>query len=211
MKGIFGIIFVFFYSMVSFSQLNQMRGNAHFKFSMGTIDSASYQNYSIGGEWIVHDNIGLNYNFDVVLRNDKIWQLHSSAGLIAGPPLIGLGLVSWITNAATNNSADFGAIGVITGVLLLILPEGVSFHLPYKYNYDFSAYINVLGVDFMKNNNIDKGYLRYAATFGAKMNYWNPKNYTVFSFVETRKVAGMGWFLGGGIGLGYTFNKRLSQ
>ncbi len=190
------------------AQLNQMKGNAHFKFSMGKVDTALYQNYSIGGEWIVHDNIGLNYNFDVFLRNDKIWQLHSSAGLIAGPPLIGLGLVSWISNVATNNSADLGAVGVITGILLLILPEGVSFHLPIKYNYDLSAYVNVLGVDFMKNNNIDKSYLRYAATFGGKFTYWNPKNYTIFGFAETRKVAGMGWSIGGGLGLGYTFNKR---
>ncbi len=117
-------------SFYSTAQLNQMQGNAHFKFSMGKVDTALYQNYSIGGEWIVHDNIGLNYNFDVFLRNDKIWQLHSSAGLIAGPPLIGLGIVSWISNVATNNSADLGAVGVITGILLLILPEGVSFHLP---------------------------------------------------------------------------------
>jgi hypothetical protein len=209
MKILCSLFVLFFLANISFSQLNQCKGNAHFKLSAGKIDSAIYQNYSIGGEYFVHDNISLNYNFDVFLRNDKIWQLHSSAGLIAGPPLIGLGIVSWISNSVTNNSADLGALGVVTGILLLILPEGVSFHLPYKYNWNFSTYANVLGVDFMKNNNSNKSYLRYAATFGVKTNYWNPKNYTIFSFFETRKVAGMGWSMGGGIGIGRTFGKRV--
>lgn len=207
MKNIYLILFILLASKY-YAQLNQFAGNAHGKFSMGKVEDATYQNYSIGAEFIVHDNIGLNYNFDVFLRNDKIWQLHSSAGLVAGPPLIGLGLVSWLTNVSSNNAADLGALGVVSGILLLILPEGVSFHLPYRYNWDFSPYANVLGVDYMKNNNIDKSYLRYAASFGFKTTYWDPKNYTVFSFIETRKVAGMNWSLGGGLGMGFTFNKR---
>jgi len=207
MKIVFSFLFLF---LIQFciSQLNQYKGNVHFKSSFGKVEAASYQNYSIGGEYFVHDNISLNYNFDVFLRNDKIWQLHSSAGLIAGPPLIGLGIISWISNSVVNNSANFGTLGVITGILLLILPEGLSFHLPYRYNWNFSSYLNVLGVDFVKDNNINKSYLKYAATFGIKTTYWNPKNYTLFSFVETRRVAGMGWSFGGGLGIGHTFKKR---
>lgn len=206
MKIIITIAFLFIIG-TSFSQLSECNHSIHFKTSVGKVDTAFYQNFSIGGELIFENRLALNYNFDFVHRDDQIYQLHSSAGLIVGPPLIGLGLISWITNSTSNNSADLGALGVIGGILLLILPEGVSYHIPYKYNWDFAPYLNVLGVDFMKNNkpNVDKGYLRYAATAGLKVSYWNPKNYTFFSFIETRKTAGMGFAYGGGFGIGMTF------
>lgn len=208
MKIIFTLTFLFILG-INFSQLSECNHSFHFKMSLGKVDSASYQNFSIGGEWMIKKRFGLNYNFDFVHRNDQIYQLHSSAGLIAGPPLIGLGIISSIgkTVSSGNGDADLGALGVIGGILLLILPEGVSYHIPYRYNWDFAPYLNVLGVDFMKNNkpNVNKGYLRYAATAGLKVSYWNPKNYTFFSFIETRKTAGMGFAYGGGFGIGITF------
>ncbi|MES2590050.1 MAG: hypothetical protein V4622_13810 [Bacteroidota bacterium] len=198
-----GILLTFILlSFTSFSQLIESDGIFHFK-----VDSANYQNFSLGAEWLVHERIGLNYNFDFVHRDDKLYHLHSSAGLVAGPPLIGLGIISYLVNGNLAEDGNLGGLGIVGGLLLLILPEGVSYHLPIKYNYDLSAYANVLGVDFVKNNKpgVDKGYLRYAPTFGAKFSYWNPKNFTIFSFVETRKTAAMGWSLGAGLGFGKTF------
>jgi hypothetical protein len=189
------------------AQIVETSGSVHFKSSFGTVDTAVFQNFSIGGEWMIGKNFGLNYNFDFVHRNDKIYQLHSSAGLIVGPPLIGLGIIGAIASGNTNNDTgtSLGGLGIIGGILLLILPEGVTYHIPIKYNWDLAPYANILGVDYMKNNRINKSYLRYAATFGAKFSYWNPKEYTIFGFTETRKTAGMGWTLGAGIGVGKTF------
>lgn len=189
------------------AQLIETEGSVHFKASFGTVDSAMFQNFSIGGEWMIGKRFGLNYNFDFVHRNDKVYQLHSSAGLIVGPPLIGLGIIGVLTDGSNNNGngTSLGGLGIIGGLLLLILPEGVSYHIPIKYNWDVAPYANILGVDFMKNNRINKSYLRYAANFGAKFSYWNPKEYTIFGFAETRKTAGMGWTLGAGIGIGKTF------
>lgn len=202
-------LFIFFQTKL-FAQYTETSGHLWAKYSYGKIDSANYNNFSIGGEWLVTNRIGLNYNFDLVFRNDRIFQAHSSAGMIVGPPLIGLGIVSWIVagddDGDGDKDANLGGLGVIGGILLLILPEGVSYHFPIHYNFDVAPYANILGVDFMKNRNTDKSYFRYAATFGTKVTYWRPNNFTLSAFFETRKTAGMGWSYGGGLGLGYTIN-----
>lgn len=179
------------------------------KYSIGKIDSTTYNNSSIGFEFLLGNRLGLNYNFDFMFRKDRIQQLHSSAGLIGGPALIGLGILSW-TGAKDEDGdgekdSNLGAIGVIGGLLVLVLPEGVSYHIPIKTNWDIAPYANVLGIDWVNNRNTNLKYLRYAATFGTKFTYWNSKRYTISGFFETRKIAGMNWSLGGGLGVGMTF------
>lgn len=206
MKTLFFLLL--FLQSTLFAQYIETSGQLWTKYSMGKVDSAIYNNFSLGGEVLVGERWGLNYNFDFISRNDNIFQMHSSAGLILGPVLIAGGVVSWATAGDSNNDGDkdpnLGALGIIGGLLLIALPEGVSYHIPIKYHWDFSPYVNILGVDYMKNRNIDKWYLRYAATFGTRLTYWNPKRYTFNTFIETRKVAGMGWSIGAGLGLGYT-------
>lgn len=203
---------------VLFSQYNEQKGHLWVKSSYGIVDTANYMNFSVGGEWILkkwNRRFGLNYNFDLVFRNDRIFQAHSSAGLIVGPPMIGLGILSWLASSDTDGDgekdANFGSLGIIGGILLLVLPEGVSYHIPLKYNWDIAPYANVLGVDYMKNHNSNLSYFRYAATFGTKVTYWKESKYTISSFVETRKVAGMGWSLGGGLGIGYTIGRKEAE
>ncbi|MCE3296240.1 MAG: hypothetical protein K0R65_1954 [Crocinitomicaceae bacterium] len=191
-----------------FAQYTETSGQLWTKYSLGKVDTAIYNNFSIGGEVLVGERWGLNYNFDLVFRNDNIFQMHSSAGLIGGPFLIGLGIASWAAAGDSDGDgekdANLGALGIIGGLIILALPEGVSYHIPVRYNWDIAPYVNILGVDYMKNRNTDQWYLRYAATFGTRVTYWNPKRYTLNTFFETRKVAGMGWALGGGFGVGYT-------
>lgn len=198
-----------------FAQYSENAGHVWAKYSYGKVDSANYNNFSVGGEWMVKKWLGLNYNFDLVFRNDNIFQAHSSAGLIVGPPLIGLGIISWLAagddNGDGNKDANLGGLGIIGGILLIVLPEGVSFHVPINYNLDFAPYVNIFGVDWMKNKNTDNNYFRYAATFGTKLTYWRPSNYTFSTFFETRKTAGMGWAFGGGLGLGYTIGGKRTE
>lgn len=203
------VFFLLFFSTHGRTQLSEKQGLVSFKYSMGTVDSARYSAYSASGEWRLKENFGLNYNLEFIHRNDHIYQIHSSAGTIVGPPIFLFGLISLISNNAINNS-DFsvGSFGVLLGILAFIVPDGVSFHIPYKYNWDFSPYANILGVDYMKNNNNNKSYFRYSSSFGIRVNYWQESNLTLSSFIETRKVAAMGWAFGGGIGIGYAFSDR---
>lgn len=191
-----------------FAQFTENTAHLWAKYSMGKVDSATYNNYSIGGEFILENRFGLNYNFDFIFRNDNIFQLHSSAGLLGGPALIGLGIISWAAAGDSDGDgqkdSNLGALGIIGGLIVLALPEGVSYHIPLHYNWDVAPYANILGIDWMKNKNSNERYWRYAASFGTKLTYWKPNHLTFSSFVETRKVAGMGWSIGGGLGVGFT-------
>jgi len=200
------LILLFSISTMSASaQFHEQSGHIWAKSSFGQIDSANYQLYGVSAEWLIHRNIGLNYNLEFIHRNDKIWQLHSSAGSIVGPPLILFGLISAAGNGNDDGDFSLGGLGALLGVILLVAPDGVSGHIPVGYHWDISPYANVLGVDYMKNNNTDLHYLRYAMSYGVKTTYWNSNGFTLNVFTETRKVAGMGWGFGGGFGMGYAF------
>lgn len=200
MKHLIAFLFVFS-SLCASAQFNQNTGHVYFASGVGSVDSANLQTYGVRAEWLVHERLGLNYNFEFVKRNDKIYQIHGSAGMLLGPPLIIFGLLTANNPFGTNVSGW----GTVAGILLLVCPEGVSYHIPIKYHWDLSPYANFLGADYMKNNNSDKHYLRYASSYGFKVNYWNEGGFTLTAFTETRKVAGMGWSFGGGFGIGYAW------
>ncbi len=196
------VAFFFVFNLLSAeAQFNQSTGHVYAATGIGRVDSANLQTYGVRGEWLVHERLGLNYNFEFVHRNDHIYQIHGSAGMLLGPPLIIFGLVT----SNNNSTFNFGGLGTALGVILLLAPEGVSYHIPVRYNWDISPYANFLGVDYMKNNNTDKYYFRYAGSYGVKVNYWQENGFTLTAFTETRKVAGMGWSFGGGFGIGYAW------
>ncbi|MES2556743.1 MAG: hypothetical protein V4604_11365 [Bacteroidota bacterium] len=187
------------------AQLTEGDGHVFAKYSYGIVDSARYHNYSVSGEYFLNPYIGLNYNFDLMFRNDNIRQFHSSVGALVGPPLILIGIISAASNSNDTDDSQFnlGALGAILGVLILVAPDGVSFHIPVSYKWDISPYANVLGIDFVRNKNTNHNNFKYAMSFGCKTTYLTYSDFTLNAFVETRKVAGMGWSFGGGFGIGY--------
>lgn len=191
-------------SQTTFAQLSESKWLISGVYHTGAVDSTTYWGVGARGEWRVHERVSLNYNLERIGRRDNISHWHSSAGSFLGPPLIIFGLIS----SADNEFFNLGGWGTALGILALIAPDGASFHLPYRFNWEFSPYANILGVDFMKNRNNDKFYIRYGASFGLKTSYWMENNWTLQGFVETRKVAGVNWSIGGGIGLGYSFGTR---
>lgn len=209
------ILLIFFthFLFISNAQLTENEGHVMLKYSTGKVDTAIYHNYAIGAEYIINRYIGLNYNFDLQFRNDRIRQFHTSIGALAGPPIIALGIVAAATNTDDEDqngdpSFNLGALGILIGIVMLIAPDGVSFHLPVAYRWDISPYVNVLGVDYIRDKKIPRGYFKYAASFGLKGTYLQKNNFTFTAFAETRKVATMGWSIGGGLGIGYSFSPR---
>jgi hypothetical protein len=204
MKLLISCILFFFISDAN-AQFNQNSGHVWLKTGFGHVDSANLQTYGVSGEFLVHERLGLNYNLEFVHRNDNIYQIHTSAGLLLGPPLILFGILSSNSTSVNNSTFNLGGLGVVAGIILLVAPDGISYHIPVKYNWDIAPYANFLGVDFMKNNNSDKWYLRYSGSYGCKVTYWQESGLTFNAFSETRKVAGMGWSFGGGFGIGYAW------
>lgn len=194
------LIVILFLPFIVNSQIPENKLYLYSKLSTGKVDTAFYSNFSIAGEYLVRPYLGLNYNFDFMHRNDNIFQLHSTVGPIAAPIMF-IAQFSNYTNIATGSTA--GKLGIV--LLALLIPDGVSFHIPYQYKYDFSPYFNILGFDYIKDKNLNYKYFRYSASFGFKTSYCYSNNLTLIGFTETRKVSGMGWSLGLGVGIGYTF------
>jgi hypothetical protein len=193
--------------VVSFSfhaQLTEHKLHLQTKYSHGILDTAQFNNYSLTAEFIIHNHFGLNYNFDWMYRSDNIRQVHTPMGLIGGPFLI----VKSLANSIGDSTGSAKGAGIILGILILILPDGLSYHIPIAYNWDLSPYANLLGLDFIKNKNTNDNFLKYACSFGVKSTYCLSDRITLSGFLETRQAARFGWGFAGGIGVGFVFGKR---
>ncbi|MGV3632502.1 MAG: hypothetical protein ACO1O6_14940 [Bacteroidota bacterium] len=180
------------------------------RYGIGKVDSALYQNTSLGLEVMLGKKWGLNYNFDFIFRNDRIFQIHSTPGFISWPVFVQLFFHPEIASELAGNSnslllSNINFLLLFGGIIDTAIPEGVSYHIPLRSNWDIAPYVNALSMDYVRNRNTDKTYLRYSFNFGARLTYWNKNNLTMGAFLETRKVFGMGWAPGGGISFGYSF------
>lgn len=205
------IYFLFCFLFVSFSSISQLtekKGYVGFKSSYGFVDTSFYTNYGITGEYIFENRIGLVYNLEYQKRTDNYKHIHASVGSLAGPPLILIGLLSGISSADDNTSSGafygLGYLGTLVGLLITVLPDGVSYHIPYGYNGDIAPYANVLGIDYIWNKGIGYSQWKYSCSFGVKGTYWHQSNWMLQGFLETRKVASTGWGFGAGLGVSYS-------
>lgn len=195
------LLFLFLVPLYSYSQIDMNKFYLYGKTSFGKVDTALYTNISFSGEYLVHKNIGLNYSMEFMHRDDQIFQFHTTMGAVAGPLL-------FVVLAANSVVMNSNGTKFLLAALAFVLPDGVSFHIPYRYRWDFSPYINFLGFDYVKYKNINFHEFRYASSFGFKTSYWMNNNMTFLAFAETRKVRTMGWSYGMGFGVGYTFKAR---
>lgn len=185
------------------SQLSQSKFNLYGKYSVGYLGTASYQDIGLTGEWLVHEKVGILYNFDLTYRSDNFRQIHAPMGLVGGPLVMGIGLgKAWDGDSTTNGGL------ILVGVLMLLVPEGVSYHQPLGYRWDISPYANLLGLDFIKNRTNGEKFIKYSCSFGVRGTYVWREKFTLSPFIETRKAASVPWGIGGGLGIGVLFGKR---
>jgi hypothetical protein len=197
------LLFFTFWMSVTTAQLNDHKFHLSAKYSMGSVQSTRYSNYSLNGE-ILLKKIGLNYNFDYTVRRDSIRQFHATMGILGAPILFGIGLLNSVDSDTTNT----GAFGIIGGIILLVLPDGISYHISPRYNWDMAPYANILGLDFVRDRRTNQRSIKYACSFGIKTTYLWREMFTISAFVETRQAAGYGWGFGGGIGLGVALGTK---
>jgi len=186
------------------AQLMDHKFHLYGRYGMGGVQSTSYSIASLNGEILLKKNIGLNYNFDYQMRKDSINQFHTSMGILGAPVLFGIGL----SNAVDGDSTSSGAFGILGGLILLVLPDGFSYHYSPAYRWDISPYANILGLDFIKDKKTDDFYLKYACSFGLKSTYIINDLFTVSGYIETRQAARFGWGFGGGLGVGVLLGKK---
>lgn len=204
------LLFIIFHSK---GQVTNYRWHTYAKLSGGIIDSSRYINGGISAEYMLFKRFGLNYNLEFQHRTDKYNHLHASVGSLAGPPLIVIGLISGLANSSNDSSIaestfGFGYLGTLMGLLITILPDGVSYHVPIGYKWDVSPYANVLGFDWIRNKEIGYSEFKYSCSFGVRGTYLIKDRLTAIGFIETRKAAPTSWGIGAGIGMGYLFKVR---
>jgi hypothetical protein len=205
-----GLLFSFLLiSFVSKAQLTQKNGYIGIKTSYGFVDTSFYTNYGLTGEYILQNRFGLVYNLEYQKRTDNYKHIHASVGSLAGPPLILIGLISGLANSANDGTSSgsvfgLGYLGTLIGLLITVLPDGVSYHIPFGYNGDIAPYANVLGIDYIWNKNVGYSQWKYSCSFGVKGTYWHQSNWMLQGFLETRKVASTGWAFGAGLGAAYS-------
>jgi hypothetical protein len=208
--------FLFALLVIPFSskaQLTEKKGYVGFKTSYGFVDTSFYTNYGLTGEYLFENRIGLVYNFEYQRRTDNFKHIHASVGSLAGPPLILIGLISGLADTANDGTSSgsvfgLGYLGTLIGLLITVLPDGVSYHIPYGYNGDIAPYANFLGIDYIWNKNLGYSQWKYACSFGVKGTYWHQSNWMLQGFLETRKVASTGWGFGAGLGVAYSLGNN---
>jgi hypothetical protein len=177
-----------------YGQLTEHRFHLSGRVTTGLDDTVTFQNYSASFEWHVHRNIGLIYSLDWMQRTDAYRIIHTPAGIIGAPLLL---------------IFSGGYIG--SGWLLfcvLAMPDGIALHLPFRYKWDFSPYVNVAGLDFVTDKNTGITTIEYATSFGFKTTYLLNDQFVITALAESRYTFGNNLTIGGGLGLGYAFGKR---
>ncbi len=194
----FSFLFLIIFFTINISAQSDYKFHIQTLYSSGIVKSSFYTNYSLRGEFLTKKSVGLNYNFDFMVRNDSINQFHTSMGVLGAPILFGIGIIKSIDSDTTSK----GAWGIIGGILLLILPDGISYHFSAIKNWDIAPYANVLGLDFVNNRKIKHKELKYSCSFGINFTRQVYKTISMSVFMETRQAANYGWSFGGGVGLG---------
>ena len=211
MKTKFSVVFILFFIFNLTSQITNYRWHTYGKFSGGIIDTSNYFNGGLSAEFLLFKKWGLNYNLEFQHRTDKFNHLHGSIGSVGGPVIFGIGLVAGLANSVdgdTTNNSGIGVGGMLLGLVVLIIPDGVSYHIPIGYKWDISPYANFLGFDWIRNRKINYNEFKYACSVGIRGTYVLKDRFTLSCFLESRKSAPTCWGLGGGIGMGYLFKNR---
>ena len=108
---------------------------------------------------------------------------------------------------AINNSWTPKGIGtsIVLGLMIMAIPDGISYHIPISYRWDLSPYVNVLGFDFVPAiSDAGKNYLLYSASAGVRCSYWFADRFFAKAFIETRKAGFLEFNYGLGVALGWS-------
>lgn len=199
-------ILLFFFIIIvsfSFSQLNTSKFLVSGKTSLGHSNLGFYGNYGFSFERIFNNRIGAVYNLEGISRKNN-FGLHTPMGIAGGPILFAAG----IANEVDKDTSTSGTFGIIGGILLFILPDGITYHQNIGYYWDVSPYANLLGLEFEFNDQHKLDALKYACSFGIKTSYLLKDNVFCFGYIETRKTGGYPWGLGVGMGISLSFKKN---
>ncbi len=163
-----------------------------FEYSMGTFENELVQQFSINFEALVHKNIGLNWDFDLVKGSNDYREIHIPGGS---------SIVSLIGSEGLSNASGETIASLF---ILLIFPEGVSGHFRLKDSFEFSPYFNFLSMDYYREWNWPKYKNALHLSAGMRTTCLKIKHMNIGLFGEWRKSNRRSSSYRVGLTLGYT-------
>lgn len=157
-KGFITFLFAIIITAMCFGQRDTLIRNT-FELS-ATAELAAYENnvnftgYGLQFTYPLGDHFGLNYKLLFGHNTERDFFLHSNMGSYVS--------VLFLTTSGTVNN-----IGYVC-VLLLIIPEGVSLHIPINKFFRLTPFINPLGVDFWHDKFTQIDYVKGSLDIGIK-------------------------------------------
>jgi hypothetical protein len=158
--------------------------------SVGKIGRDNYYNLSLNSEYFTHRRFSILHSLDYQVKSNGEESVHLWASL----PL-----------------AVFSIIEPTWGIMGLI-PDGISYHIPISSRFDIAPYANVLGVDYVWNDNQSYLDLQYAMSYGLKVSFWASDYWLLQGFFESKKNYSFeyldwnDWGFEGGIGVACNIN-----
>lgn len=157
----------------------------------------TYQHAGNFGSYTLLGNLSLNV---------KPWfSLHYNLGFgmterhriyVHSPATTGLGMILFLSSL----DGDSGWLSIL-GILLMIAPEGISFHIKPNNNYILSPYINVNSLDFFHSNQEFNPHLSLES--GLRLDRNLGQNMVLSSFLGAKMIESKGLGFHIGIGLGW--------
>ncbi|MCD6067817.1 MAG: hypothetical protein K0S33_2643 [Bacteroidetes bacterium] len=152
------ILFFVYTFLFSFA----LSGQEQFSIGLGAeySENFSIRNYSgtIQVEVPLGDRFGMNYKLGIGGSTDRVFYLHSPVGAAFGTILL--------KSLGGNNSSAVNTIGV----LLIAIPEGITFYPNPDADIRVGIYVAPLGCDYWyKNSNYE--YFRFSGEVGGKVKF----------------------------------------
>ncbi len=195
------VITLFTFNNIGNSQL--LNGDSFLSVKSGILNLNNYSQRNAIGinlDIMVTDNVGIHYDF---LIGEK--HFHGPAAPIGGGIVMG-----WMLE----NSNEFWGPFVI-GVLLSVIPEGVSYNINLNPTISLSPYVSPLQFDYIRNADRPTGTDSFVGCgLGFKTNLLLlEKKIRIAPFGEYKmhyhRNKNAGWFAG--IALGWNFNRQVEE
>jgi len=146
-------------------------------------DFNSFNDVSADIQYFVHDNVSLNYSIAI---NGNYFHVPASI------PIVAVALYCGVT-------AD------VEFLYLLLIPEGVSYHIPINESFGFSPYINPLGFEYMEYPEGGNAWYMTGAA-GIRFNALLYDRFYISPFTEYKvNYANSDYGLRTGVSAGYRF------
>jgi hypothetical protein len=185
------------------SLINYSQNPANVTVGLEYSDNLRWKNYGAAAnlELPVNDKFALNYRFVIGGSTDGAMHIHSAAG----------GAVGSVILSAFSNSGNKFINGL--GVLLFLIPEGVTYYVNSSDIHALGIYCSPLGMDYWKKIDTYE-YFRFSGESGVKVkikvgpdNKYHLVAYAGLRYIYNRQDIVEPLFLHTGLGLSINLKK----